>query len=215
MQALLRDLAWASDETTTQLSILTGFRVTACMAEGDSPHPAATMFLPEQMEIRVEAIRVAVGNDVTSEDGVDRVSMLAEGLREGRNLMRVHCRNYPAKAFVLANEALLATLNDEDLKEYCQLVFAAAVSVAKTAPSMIENMPGVVVPTWPTLSYYIHRGGLIGAKAGAAAAWETGRDEKCERSVLSGAAGARDCWAWMEKAGCHFEYCVYNHPPSK
>ena len=47
MQVLLRDLAWASDETTTQLSILTGFRVTACMAEGDSPHLAATMFLPE------------------------------------------------------------------------------------------------------------------------------------------------------------------------
>ena len=44
MQALLRDLAWASDETTTPLNTLTGFRVTAYMAEGDSPHLAATMF---------------------------------------------------------------------------------------------------------------------------------------------------------------------------
>ncbi|CAN0452153.1 unnamed protein product, partial [Laminaria digitata] len=32
IQALLRDLAWASDETTSQLTTLTGFRVTSYMA---------------------------------------------------------------------------------------------------------------------------------------------------------------------------------------
>ena len=63
----------------------------------------------------MEAI-LAVGN--TSDDRVDRVSMLADGLREGLNLVRVHCRKYRAKAFVSANKALLATLINEDLKKY-------------------------------------------------------------------------------------------------
>ena len=163
----------------------------------------------------MEAILAVVGNGVTSEDGVDRVSTLADGLREGLNLVRVHCRKYRAKAFVPANKALLATLIDEDLKMYSQRLFAAAVSVAKTPPPAIENMPGVVVPTWPALSHHIHGGGLMGAKALAAAARETGRAEKRGTSASSGAAGVRDCWAWMEKAGCHFKHCVYNHPPSK
>ena len=117
------------------------------MAEGDSPHLAVTMFLPEQMEIMVAAILAIVGNGVTSEDGVDRVQMLVDGLQEGLNLLRVHWRKYRAKVFGPANKALLATLNDEDLKRYSQRLFAAAVSVVKTTPAMIENMPDVVGPT--------------------------------------------------------------------
>ena len=83
LQALLADVALAPDETTLQLNTFTGFRVVTYMAEGDNYRLAANMFLPEQMEIMVEVMLAVVGNGVTSEDGVDRISMLEDGLREG------------------------------------------------------------------------------------------------------------------------------------
>eukprot|EP00904_Undaria_pinnatifida_P011772 jgi/Undpi1/7725/HiC_scaffold_23.g10198.m1 len=75
MQALLGDVALASDETTTQLNTFTGFRVGAYMAEDDTARLAASMFVPEKMEIMLEATLAVVGNGVPSEDGVNRLSM--------------------------------------------------------------------------------------------------------------------------------------------
>ena len=49
MQALLADVALASDETTFQLNIFTGFRVRTYVAEGDNHRLVASIFLPEQM----------------------------------------------------------------------------------------------------------------------------------------------------------------------
>ena len=51
IQALLPDVALASDETTLQLNTCTGFPVATYMAEGDNYRLAASVFLPEQMEI--------------------------------------------------------------------------------------------------------------------------------------------------------------------
>ena len=41
----------------------------------------------------------------------------------------------------------MATLIDAYMKEYCQRLFTAAVTVAKAGPSIIENIPGGVLPT--------------------------------------------------------------------
>ena len=159
MQALLGDVALASDETTAQLNTFTGFRVGAYMAEDDTARLAAAMFLPEQLEIMVEAIMAVMGNGVVSEDGGDRLSTLEDGLRRGLSDLRIHCRKHRPKAVMPENKALMATLIDADMKEYCQRLFSAAVDVAKGPPPMIENMPGVVYPTWPALTNYIRGGG--------------------------------------------------------
>ena len=108
----------------------------------------------------VDAVSVVIGNGVESEDGVDRISMLATGLREGLTLLRVHCRKHWAKAFVPENKTLLATLIDQDMKRYSQRLFAAVVAVAKSRWPMFENIPTVVIPTCPSLSPYIRRRGL-------------------------------------------------------
>ena len=89
MQALLADVALASDETTLQLNTFTGFRVATYMAEGGNYRRTVNVFLPEQMEVMVETMLAVVGNGVTSEDGVDRISMLEDGLREGLTSLRV------------------------------------------------------------------------------------------------------------------------------
>ena len=143
------DVALASDEATTQLNTFFGFRVGAYMAEDDTARLVASMFLPEQMEIMFEAILAVVGNRVSSEDGVDRLSMLEDGLRQGITDLRIHCRTHRLKAVLPENKALMATLIDADMKRYCQRLFAAAAAVAKGPPPGIENMPGVVFPTWP------------------------------------------------------------------
>ena len=214
MQALLGDVALASDETTNQLNTFTGFRVGAYMAEGDTPRLAANMFLPEQLEIMVDAILAVVGNGVCSEDGADRLSMLGDGLREGLSLLRIHCRKHRLKAVLPENKALMATLVDADMKEYCQRLFTAAVAVAKAAPPAIENMPGVVVPTWPALTNYIRGGGLLGAAASPTAG--AGRTEKRDRQTSGRGNGFGDCYAWTEARGCRFgEKCVYAHPANK
>ena len=72
----------------------------------------------------VDAISVVMGNGVESDDGVDQISMLATGLREGLTLLRVHCRKHWAKAFVPEKKTLLATLIDQDVKGYPQRLFA-------------------------------------------------------------------------------------------
>ena len=59
------------------------------MAEGDNYRLAAKLVLPEHMKIVVEAMLRVVGNVFTSEDGVDRISMLEDGLREGLTSLRV------------------------------------------------------------------------------------------------------------------------------
>ena len=81
------------------------------------------MFLPEQMEILEKAMLAVVGNGVTSEDGVGRISVLEDGLREGLTSFRVHCRKHRGKACLPENKALLSSLIDEDMKEYSQRLF--------------------------------------------------------------------------------------------
>ena len=82
IQALLADVAPASDEMTLQLTTLRGFHVATYMAEGDHYRLAAKTFLLEQMEITVEVMPAVVRNSVTPENSVDRISMLDHGLRE-------------------------------------------------------------------------------------------------------------------------------------
>ena len=112
MQTLLADVALALDKTTLQLNISTGFLVATYMADGDNYRLAANMFLPEQMESIVETMLAVVGNCVTSEDGVDRMSMLKDGLREGLTSLRVHCRKHRGKACLPENKALLSSMMD-------------------------------------------------------------------------------------------------------
>eukprot|EP00904_Undaria_pinnatifida_P006372 jgi/Undpi1/2865/HiC_scaffold_14.g06242.m1 len=184
------------------------------MAEDDTSRLAASMFLPEQIEIIVEAILAVVGNGVSSEDGVDRLSMLEDGLRQGLTDLRIHCRKHRLKAVLPENKALMATLIDADMKEYCQRLFAAAVAVAKRPPPVIENMPGVVFPTWPALTNYIRGGGLLGAAASPMAG--AGRAEKRSRQTPGGGSGFGDCFAWEEAWGCRFgEKGMYAHHASK
>lgn len=45
MQAVLKDVALASDETMTKPNNFNGFRVGAYMAEGNNPRIAVSMFL--------------------------------------------------------------------------------------------------------------------------------------------------------------------------
>eukprot|EP00904_Undaria_pinnatifida_P011933 jgi/Undpi1/7870/HiC_scaffold_23.g10342.m1 len=184
------------------------------MAENDIVRLAASIFLPEQMEIMVEAILAVVGNGMSSEDGVDRLSMLEDGLRQGLTDLRIHCRKYRLKALLPENKALMATLIDADVKEYCQRLFAAAVAVAQGPPPVIENMPGVVFPTWPALTNSIRGGGLLGAAASPIAG--AGRAEKRSRQTPGGGSGFGDCFAWEEARGCRFrEKCMYTHHASK
>ena len=214
MQALLGDVALASDETTTQLNTFTGLRVGEYMAEDDTAQLTASMFLPEQMEVMVEAILAVVGNGVSSEDGVDRLSMEEDGLRQGLTDLRIHCREHRLKAVLPENNALMATLIDADMKEYCQRLFAAAVPVAKDLPPGIENMPGVVFPTWPALTNYIRGGGLLCAAASPMAGAE--RAEKRSRQSPGGGSGFGDCFAWEEARECRFsDKCVCAHHASK
>ena len=117
MQALLADVVLASDETTLQPNTFTGFRVATYMAEGDKYRLAANTFLPEQMESIVETMLAVVGNCVTSKDGVDLMSMLEDGLRDGLTSLRVRCRKHRGKACLPENKALLSSLIDEDMKE--------------------------------------------------------------------------------------------------
>ena len=100
------------------------------------------MFLPEQMEIMVEAMLAVVGNGAASEDGVDRISMLEDGLREGLTSLRVHRRKRRGKACLPGNKALLSSLIDEDMKEYSQRLFSAATSAGKAGLPAIENQHG-------------------------------------------------------------------------
>ena len=210
MQALLGDVALASDETTTQLNTFTGFRVGAFMAEDDNARLAASMFLPEQKEIMVGAILAVVENGVSSEDGVDRLSMLENGLRQRLTDLRIHCRKQRFKAVLPENKALIATLIDADMKEYSQRLFTEAVAAAKGPPPVIENMPGVVFPTWPALTNNIRGGGLLGAAASPMAG--AGRTEKGSRQTPGGGSGFGDWFAWEEARGCRFgEKCVYAH----
>ena len=143
---------------------LTGFRVGAYMAEDDTARLAASMFLPEQMEIMVEAILAVVGNGVSSEDGVDRLSMLEDGFRQGLTDLWIHCRKHRLRAVLPENKALMATLIDAGMKEHCLRLLDAAVAVAKGPPPVIENLPGVVFPMWPALTNYIWGGGAPGRR---------------------------------------------------
>ena len=63
---------------------------------------------------------VVVGNGVTSEDGVDRISMLEGGLREGLTSLQVRCHKHRGKACLQENKALLPSLINEDMREYSQ-----------------------------------------------------------------------------------------------
>eukprot|EP00904_Undaria_pinnatifida_P008192 jgi/Undpi1/4502/HiC_scaffold_17.g07856.m1 len=183
------------------------------MAEDYTARLAASMFLPQQMEIMVEAILAVVGNGVSSEDGVDRLSMLG-GLRQRLTDLRIHCRKHRVKAVLPEHKALMATLIDADMKKYCQRLFAAAVAVAKGPPPVIENMPGVVFPTWPALTNYIRGGGLLGTVASPMVG--AGRAEKRSRRTPGEGSGFGDCFAWEEARGCRLgEKCMYAHHASK
>ena len=85
LQLLLVDRALASDATTLQQITFTGFRGSTYMAEGDNYRLAANMFLPEQIDVKTRAMLAVVEDGVTSEDGVDRISLLEGGVR-GPNL---------------------------------------------------------------------------------------------------------------------------------
>ena len=195
MQTLLADVALALDKTTLQLNISTGFLVATYMADGDNYRLAANMFLPEQMESIVETMLAVVGNCVTSEDGVDRMSMLKDGLREGLTSLRVHCRKHRGKACLPENKALSCSLIDEDMKEYSQRLFSTSASAGKSGPPAIENMPPVVKPIWPALSAYIRCGELMAERTPAAAATGSARDEKRPRSSSSRGGGRGECYA--------------------
>ena len=198
-------MALASDETTMQLNTFTGFRVASYMAEGDNPRLAATMFLPEQMEIMIEAVLAVVGNGVTSEDALERLAILEHALHEGLTLLRVHCRKYRAKACVAENRALLSALIDEDMKAYAQRLFVAAVAAAKAGPPAIEDMPPVVTPKWQSLGNYIRGGGLMDARATPAVAAVSVRGEKRPRSTGSGGGGRFGvCYTWRDYGTCSF-----------
>ena len=88
-----------------------------------------------------------VGNGVTTGNDVDRVRRLDDGLGEGLTSLRVYCRKRQWKSCLPENKALLSAPIDEDMTEYSQLLFAAAVSAAKPEPPTIKNMPPVVRPT--------------------------------------------------------------------
>ena len=60
------------------------------MAKGENYQLAAKLFLPKRMEIVVETMLAVVGSGVTSEDGVDQVSILEGGLRTRLSSVRVH-----------------------------------------------------------------------------------------------------------------------------
>ena len=120
MQALLADVAMASDETTLQLNPITEFRIGTYMAKGDSCRLAANMCLPEEMEIVMETILAVEENDVTSRDGTDCIRILKDGLREGVTSLPGSGHKYVLKACLLENNALPYALIDKDTKEYCQ-----------------------------------------------------------------------------------------------
>ena len=86
------------------------------MAEGGNYRLAENLFLPEQMKIMVEpmlaVVGTVVGNGVTSEDDVDRINMLEDGLREGLISLWVHCRKHRGKACLPENKALLSSMMD-------------------------------------------------------------------------------------------------------
>eukprot|EP00904_Undaria_pinnatifida_P011771 jgi/Undpi1/7724/HiC_scaffold_23.g10197.m1 len=108
----------------------------------------------------------------------------------------------------------MATLIDADIKEYSKRLFAAAVATAKGPPLVIENMPGVVFPTWPALTNYIRGGGLLGAATSPMAG--TGRAETRSCQTPGGGSGFGDSFAWGEACGCRCgEKCVYAHHASK
>ena len=52
----------------------------------------------------VETMLRVVGNSLTSEDGVDRINMLEDGLREGLTSLRVHWRKHQRKTRLPAGE---------------------------------------------------------------------------------------------------------------
>ena len=104
MHDLLEDPALSSDETTSQLKTFSGFRVGAYMAEGNTPRLTANMFLPEMMEIVIDAILAVMGDGVVSEDGADRFSILATGFRIGLTNLRIHCRKHRVTAVVPENK---------------------------------------------------------------------------------------------------------------
>ena len=163
------------------------------MAEDDTARLAASMFLPEQMETMVEAILAVAENGVSSEDGVEMLSMLEKGLRQGLTDLRIHCRKHRLTAVLPENKALMATVIDADMKEYRQRLFAAAVAVAKGPPPVIENMQGVEFPTWLAWTNYIWGGRLLGAAASPMAG--AGRAEKRSRQTTGGGNGFSDCFA--------------------
>lgn len=116
MQALLGDLALASDETTSQHSIAsTDFRVGVYTTEGDTPRLAANMFRPEQLEIMVDTIPAVVVRGVVLEDGADGLIMLAARFQIRLNDLRIHCRRHRVKAVVPENKMLMAIMIDADM----------------------------------------------------------------------------------------------------
>lgn len=73
------------------------------MAEDDTPRLVADMFLPEQIDIIVDAILAIVGYGVASESGADRLSILAAGFRSGLSDLQIDCRKHRVKAVVSEN----------------------------------------------------------------------------------------------------------------
>lgn len=113
------------------------------MAESDCARLAADIFLPEKVQIMVEAMLAVAGNGVTSGDGIDRANRLEKGLHEGLTPVRVNCRKHQEKPCLPENKVLLFKLIDEDLKDYSQRLFAAAVSTDAVGPPAIETMHAV------------------------------------------------------------------------
>ena len=134
------DVALPSDETKLQLNTLAGFHVVTYMAEDDNNGLPTNVFFPEQMNIMLEVMLAVVTNGATSEDGVDRTSIVEGGLQTCLPLLRVHCHRRRDKAYLPENEALLSSLIVKDMKQYSQQILAGAASAGKTGPTAIGHI---------------------------------------------------------------------------
>lgn len=113
MQWLVQHEVRVTAAVLDQINAISGFHARMYIAERDDPNLTRTN-LVEHIEALVFAIMKVLSVGLVSEDGVTRVEILRQRLREGSEMVRIHCRQHRSKMNDAATFKVVADTIDED-----------------------------------------------------------------------------------------------------
>ena len=160
LQRVFKNTALALSAVVEQLNLLAGLDATPFIPRGAEAGTAGTIDIAKLVAILAKVLVLVIGRDTTSLGRKARVENLRAEFQDGVYMVTSHGETNLQVIQLPVYKARKAPFISNDIKDCSTAVRDAALSAKSNnwhEPPGIDEMPGVVIPTWAKIGAYMTR----------------------------------------------------------